>query len=398
MKWRYACPLICVTTMLLLPTPCRAQSDLGHPTTLDVTRYGARGDGETDDTGAIQRVLTGAHKLLQTAMSAGATYRGIVPTVYLPPGTYLVSRPLTFYTYTRIVGDDAVFITTPDFPDDRFVLSGNGWQSEISGLQFDGVPNGIRINTENLDQGLTQIDNCKFFGVTGVCLEIDARSSIVNITNCKFDRNAHVLNQVRGDHVNLKNSWISQRPFTKNRDASITVRSGILHVTEVVGVPGMPEDPATMYECAYINMVGDAQSVVLTRVRFGGEPGSMAAVNCFVRGDTTYPVLPKAIIIKESQLYQVRPNGQGPFPGAVRLFAVPNQIILRDNRGFVDSYTMVWGEGVDPAAAIEGFSPDAGGNNPLVVRVDGNVGGRGGGDYVLPELRPFTGSDVAAHH
>jgi hypothetical protein len=60
---------------------------------LDVTQFGARGDGIADDTDAIQAALDQA---------ARGRYGG---TVYLPAGIYLVSNSLIVGSRTRVVGD-----------------------------------------------------------------------------------------------------------------------------------------------------------------------------------------------------------------------------------------------------------------------------------------------------
>lgn len=57
---------------------------------LDVTHYGAKGDGVTDDTAAFQNALNDA-----SADSAGTP--GTTMAVYVPPGTYLITNTITGY-------------------------------------------------------------------------------------------------------------------------------------------------------------------------------------------------------------------------------------------------------------------------------------------------------------
>lgn len=63
----------------------------------NVKDWGAKGDGQTDDTAAIQAALT-------TGRSSGETTSNVM-VVYLPPGNYMVSDTLPLYFYTHLVGN-----------------------------------------------------------------------------------------------------------------------------------------------------------------------------------------------------------------------------------------------------------------------------------------------------
>lgn len=66
-----------------------------------VKDYGAKGDGSTDDTAAINSAITDGNRCGQ-----GCDSSTITPAlVYFPPGTYLVSKPIIPYYYTQLVGD-----------------------------------------------------------------------------------------------------------------------------------------------------------------------------------------------------------------------------------------------------------------------------------------------------
>lgn len=57
----------------------------------NVREYGAKGDGETDDTNAIQTAIDNANRVTGS-------------TVYLPAGVYKVSAPITVHSHTRLIG------------------------------------------------------------------------------------------------------------------------------------------------------------------------------------------------------------------------------------------------------------------------------------------------------
>jgi len=72
---------------------------------VDVKRFGAKGDGTTDDTAAFQAALDAA------SQDASGTV-GASMVVYVPPGTYLVSSTITGY---QIVGDTEYSVSNGSF-------------------------------------------------------------------------------------------------------------------------------------------------------------------------------------------------------------------------------------------------------------------------------------------
>jgi hypothetical protein len=64
-------------------------------------KYGAKGDGVTDDTDAINRAISDGNRCGQGCQSSTTT----PALVYFPAGTYLVSKPIQMYYYTQMVGD-----------------------------------------------------------------------------------------------------------------------------------------------------------------------------------------------------------------------------------------------------------------------------------------------------
>lgn len=67
----------------------------------NVKDFGAKGDGVTDDTSAINAAITQGNRC-----GKGCDSSTLTPAlVYFPPGTYIVSRPIIQYYYTQLVGD-----------------------------------------------------------------------------------------------------------------------------------------------------------------------------------------------------------------------------------------------------------------------------------------------------
>ncbi|KUJ21098.1 1,3-beta glucanase [Mollisia scopiformis] len=84
-----------------------AYGTAGYQVFRNVMDFGAKGDGSTDDTAAINAAITSGTRCGQGCDSS-TTEPALV---YFPPGTYMISAPLVQLYYTQFVGD-AVTIPT----------------------------------------------------------------------------------------------------------------------------------------------------------------------------------------------------------------------------------------------------------------------------------------------
>ncbi|GAB1315520.1 hypothetical protein MFIFM68171_05730 [Madurella fahalii] len=75
--------------------------DVSYKVFRNVQDYGARGDGLTDDTAAINRAIADGNRCGQDCYSSSVKSA----VVYFPPGTYLVSGSIVSYFHTQLVGD-----------------------------------------------------------------------------------------------------------------------------------------------------------------------------------------------------------------------------------------------------------------------------------------------------
>jgi len=73
----------------------------GYNVYRNVLDYGAKGDGVTDDTAAINNAISAGNRCGKGCDSSTTT----PALVYFPPGTYLVSSPIIQYYYTQLIGD-----------------------------------------------------------------------------------------------------------------------------------------------------------------------------------------------------------------------------------------------------------------------------------------------------
>ncbi|MCJ1285822.1 hypothetical protein MMC26_005163 [Xylographa opegraphella] len=76
-------------------------NDTSYAIFRNVKEFGAKGDGSTDDTAAINSAISSGNRCGEGCDSSTVT----PAIIYFPPGTYVVSAPLVQYYYTQFVGD-----------------------------------------------------------------------------------------------------------------------------------------------------------------------------------------------------------------------------------------------------------------------------------------------------
>ena len=113
--------------------------------TFNVRNYGAKGDGVTDDTGAINAAYNAA--VVESQQTA------LHPTLYFPAGTYMMNHGIGFYSNVRYLGDgmnltflkcNAQFSQLPSPGDKLGLMFTNGGVTqnvEVNGLTLDANGN-----------------------------------------------------------------------------------------------------------------------------------------------------------------------------------------------------------------------------------------------------------------
>jgi hypothetical protein len=140
---------------------------------LNVRDFGAKGDGITDDTAAIQKALSATRG--RPRGCAGYCPLGIpdqkaiigvgeqteVPEIFFPAGTYKISKPLVCQgTYVLRGAKGAVIQGTSSAQDLVYVHW--AYRLRVEGLEFRGGKNQLLICTCNNESSRIIIRNCKF--------------------------------------------------------------------------------------------------------------------------------------------------------------------------------------------------------------------------------------------
>lgn len=306
---------------------------------LSVKQYGAKGDGASDDTEAIEKAIQASQ---QAGISVnkipgvygengGVIYVGASKVVFFPSGMYKISRPIQVGSYTHLLGERAILIPSGALKQQGAAIQSGSWDGHFEGLQFVGFKTAIAIDNKKLDCGRIQINNCDFIA-NGTAIELSAVSSISIIKENRFFKNDKAVNIQGGDKVIISDNWITAGTLKGKHDAQI-INHGVLHFDRNLLVPIPPAQGAV--EPAWIN---NYTSVYIEGARQGGEPGSFTLVNNFAVADIISPIWPNAVVIKNSDCYAIYGNSANYIqPAALRLLEMPNSVVLEDLRGFVNS-------------------------------------------------------------
>ncbi len=153
---------------------------------LNVRDFGAKGDGVTDDTAAIQRALNfyrsipdrqllakqpmaddlpefAGHKALS---STGEEVK--MPEIFFPAGRYIVSSTLVAGS-VFLRGEEGSTIVMTD-PEKDLLYGHRGYRSRIEGLTFEGGRRQVLFYTFNEDMTFISVSDCTFRNSSGYAL------------------------------------------------------------------------------------------------------------------------------------------------------------------------------------------------------------------------------------
>ncbi|KAA1476062.1 beta-1,3-glucanase [Dentipellis sp. KUC8613] len=103
----------------------------GYQVFRNVKDFGAKGDGVTDDTAAINAAISQGGRCGNGCGSSSTT----PATVFFPQGTYLVSTPIQAYYYTELVGDarhPPTLLGTANFAGIAIIDGDPGWYGDTN--------------------------------------------------------------------------------------------------------------------------------------------------------------------------------------------------------------------------------------------------------------------------
>jgi hypothetical protein len=278
---------------------------------VNVKDFGAKGDGQTDDTHAI-------HAAIAALRSIGAPYPGTAyysesQELYFPPGKYQISEALVVGS-GRFRGDGAVIEQTDAAKD--ILTTTWAWRMTVSGFTFLGGRNQLVLHNPNLDTGQITVEQCRFYGAKGVALDVDMVSTTLAVRDCVFLACRQVWVNRGCDQAVMRDCWITTDADMR-RQAAIEHRAGRLTIENLCGVPLV-----NGADQRWIDNYGG--NLTCRGVRFGGEGGGFTPVVNFSRYTNQFG---PAILLEDCFICA---NGSSLRNFAVYCEELPNQISIRD--------------------------------------------------------------------
>lgn len=145
---------------------------------LNVRDFGARGDGVTDDYAAFQKAFDRANALRRKdAKTYGLSYDSHgVPAVFVPQGTYRLSRPLLAHVTFFLTGEKGSELVFADGSDVGIYVE-HAFRVTVRGLKFRGGRTQFAFWTANEDTASILVENCAFEGCADESIWTEAWST-----------------------------------------------------------------------------------------------------------------------------------------------------------------------------------------------------------------------------
>ena len=303
----------------------------------NVKKFGAVGNGQVDDTAAIQKAFDAAAKSTRGFVSYGkhpkSSYYGSGPTVVFPHGVYKITATIQIAAFVNMSGLNSSAVLRWDGAENGTMFQVNAYRNRVEKLVFVGGGVQLFVTNRNTDKTMFTVRDCQFLYASDTAVKLEPPRGVSHLSTqsliegCLFSKNYRCV-QNFGDLMEIRNCWIDQtQPYMADGAAFIN-RYGTMKIAFCCLTPSAnPNKGADYYHNA--RWVDNYDRFEAESVRFGGEGGGIPAVYNYAKAAAIHPHTDGGRVVITNCLTacgQVnRENG-----AIVRLFEIPMQLTIRD--------------------------------------------------------------------
>ncbi|KAJ5288874.1 Pectin lyase fold/virulence factor [Penicillium angulare] len=334
----------------------------------NVMDYGAKGDGVTDDTAAINLAISDGGRF---SPASGETTTTTPAIVYFPAGTYLISTSIIDYYFTQLIGNPnsiPVLKATSGFTGlgmidgDQYQSSGNqGWTStnvffrQIRNLKLDltsipgttaatGIhwPVGQATSIQNVEIVMSAASGTQHQGIFiengsgGFMTDVTTDGGLIgaNVGNQQFTmRNLDISNAVTGVSQIWDWGWTYQGLNIKNCTTALSIENGgagAQLVGSVNVIDSSISDCSTFVTTAWETSTSSNGSLILENIALDDVPvavkGPSSTILAGSSGSTT--------ISAWGQGHKYTPDGPTNFQGAFTAPTRPSALLASGSQSY----------------------------------------------------------------
>ena len=305
----------------------------------DVKKFGAKGDGKSDDTAAIQKAVDAASKKCKVRRnfkgSPVSSYYGSGAVVTFPAGIYKITQTIRVSGFVSLAGKDAVpFIEWHGKEEKGVMFDIRAHRNNVKNLIFLGGGVQLQFSNPNVDKTLIFIENCQFLYAKDIAVKqipspgVDHLSSQTVIEKCLFSKNYRCA-QNYGDLFVLRDTWVDlAQPYMADGAAFLNPY-GTMRFEFCCLTPSANPNKGPLY---YHNArwVDNYTVFEAEGTRFGGEGGGIPAVYSYGGLPKRHPYTSAGRVSITNCLLAcgqlARENA-----GVIRLFDLPGSIVIENN-------------------------------------------------------------------
>lgn len=304
----------------------------------NVKKFGAKGDGKTDDTAAIRSAFDAANKACKVRRnfkgSPKSSYYGSGTTVVFPRGIYKISDTVKVGQYVSFKGLDAAPFIEWHGSEKGVMFDIYAHRNSVENLIFLGAGVQLQFSNNNIDKTLIFIEKCQFLYAKEIAVKLMPSAKVTHLSSqaviekCLFSKNYRCA-QNYGDLFVMRDTWVDlAQPYMADGAAFLNPYGTMKFEFCCLTPSANPEKGPLYYHNA--RWVDNYKRFEAEGTRFGGEGGGIPAVY-------NYSVLPSRhpytsygrISITNCMLACGQLKRENA--AVIRLFDLPGSIVLENN-------------------------------------------------------------------